>query len=56
MSPAHSSIRSTVNHIDEEARNKTMQFNDFKTQMSEELRETGRKEFSERIKENNGKH
>ncbi|CAK9070571.1 V-type proton ATPase subunit C 1 (V-ATPase subunit C 1) (Vacuolar proton pump subunit C 1), partial [Durusdinium trenchii] len=25
---------STVNHIDEEARNKTMQFNDFKTQMS----------------------
>ena len=26
--------RSTVNHIDEEARNKTMQFNDFKTQMS----------------------
>ena len=26
--------RSTVNHIDEEARNKTAQFNDFKTQMS----------------------
>ena len=23
-----------MNHIDEEARNKTMQFNDFKTQMS----------------------
>ena len=26
-------LRSVVNHIDEEARNKTAQFNDFKTQM-----------------------